>query len=208
MSSKTMATGTTDSVVCGDRSEPADGGWRPSSRPPTVEATRVIECGWPTTASPDGGDRRGDVARRPTIAAACDDHRRANVGCRHGRASQRDSPATPIGSAPSPSRPTARRSPPARTTARFACGTRRPASGCSQSPEFEHAVAAVSFHPNGQQLAVVGFCNTLEIINTSSGQIDAAARLPVGGRAGGRLLARRRCGWRSPVATARFACGT
>jgi WD40 repeat protein len=39
-----------------------------------------------------------------------------------------------------------------------------------QLPVCPQAVSAVQFHPNGQQVAVVGFCDTLQIINTSRGE--------------------------------------
>jgi WD40 repeat protein len=36
----------------------------------------------------------------------------------------------------------------------------------------DNAIAGVSFHPNNQQLAIVGFSNSLQIVNTSTGQIS------------------------------------
>jgi WD40 repeat protein len=38
-------------------------------------------------------------------------------------------------------------------------------------PACEGAVNAVAFHPNNQQVAVVGFAKRMQIVNTSSGQI-------------------------------------
>ena len=37
-------------------------------------------------------------------------------------------------------------------------------------PACKNKIAAVCMHPNNQQLAVVGFSNGLEIVNTSTGQ--------------------------------------
>ena len=44
-----------------------------------------------------------------------------------------------------------------------------------QKPEFQlpackNAIAAISMHPNNQQLAVVGFSGEMEIVNASTGQ--------------------------------------
>jgi WD40 repeat protein len=39
-----------------------------------------------------------------------------------------------------------------------------------QIPACKNSIAAVCLHPNNQQLAVVGFTNSLAIVNTSSGQ--------------------------------------
>jgi WD40 repeat protein len=47
-----------------------------------------------------------------------------------------------------------------------------------QLPVCPSAVSAVCFHPNSQQVAVVGFCKTLQIINTSSGQVTQELDCP------------------------------
>jgi len=49
-----------------------------------------------------------------------------------------------------------------------------------QLPVFENAIAAVSLHPNNQQIAVVGFCDSLRIINTSTGQVSQELVCPCG----------------------------
>ncbi len=47
-------------------------------------------------------------------------------------------------------------------------------------PACEGAIAAVSFHPNNQQVAVVGFSKGLQIVNTSTGQISQQLACPCG----------------------------
>jgi WD40 repeat protein len=42
----------------------------------------------------------------------------------------------------------------------------------------EGAISAVAFHPNGQQVAVVGFAGRMQIVNTSSGQITQQLECP------------------------------
>jgi WD40 repeat protein len=44
----------------------------------------------------------------------------------------------------------------------------------AQLPISENAVAAVAFHGNGQQIAIVGFGGSMQIVNTSSGQVMQA----------------------------------
>ena len=85
-------------------------------------------------------------------------------------------------------------------------GRQRQASDARSRPRWR-AVAGVSFHPNGQQLAVVGFSNKLQIINTSTGQKTQELDCPwsICGRSPFRRTA---SGWRWPAATDRFAFGT
>jgi WD40 repeat protein len=41
-----------------------------------------------------------------------------------------------------------------------------------QTPVCDNAISAVSIHPNNQQIAVVGFTDTLKIVNMSTGQVS------------------------------------
>jgi WD40 repeat protein len=45
-------------------------------------------------------------------------------------------------------------------------------------PACEGAVNAVAFHPNNQQVAVVGFTERMQIVNTSSGQVTQQLECP------------------------------
>ena len=141
-----------------------------SAAPPTLQPTRVIDCGADDNARPTVVTGVAMSADGSITVAACDDHfvRLWDVNTGHMRArlaSHQDW---------------------VRTVALSADG-RMLASGANdhtvclwnaasgerlfETPALQEAVAAVSFHPNNQQLAVVGFSNTLQILNTSSGQL-------------------------------------
>ena len=142
-------------------------------------------------ALPDGRDRRGHVARWPDDRRGQRRSPRANLG-RHDRAQLR----TRLAGHADWVRSVAL-SPDGQTLASGAndckvCLWNATSGECLfETPAMTNAVAAVSFHPNGQQLAVAGFCNSLSILNTSTGQMTQQLDCPSPGRAGGGLLARR-----------------
>ena len=60
-----------------------------------------------------------------------------------------------------------------------------------QVPACKNSVSAVCIHPNSQQLAVVGFSNNLQIVNTSTGQ-HRKGWMPLRRHPHGRVFAERR----------------
>ena len=157
---------------------------RRMASPPTIEAARVIQCGLTMSIS-----RQTSTARRLSLEWRSRPMARrlsrppTIIACGSGASQPADakdgSRVTPIG-----------------------CGrlSMSPdghmlASGCERShrmhvghgdgqpadrlPAMDHVVAIRrSFHPNNQQLAVTGFCDTVEIVNTSSGQVVQQMNCP------------------------------
>lgn len=50
--------------------------------------------------------------------------------------------------------------------------------GILELPGCDNTVASVCFHPNSQQLAIVGFSNTLKIVNCSTGTVNQTLACP------------------------------
>ena len=199
-----------DSVVCGDASRLAgDCGCHRGRGRRRCEAVRVIECGTDDEHRPDGRDRRGHVAAtarrspRPATITRVRIWDAATGELRTQLAGHRDWVRTV---ALSPDGQTLASGANDRTVCLVERVERRAAVRICR--RWTNAVAAVSFHPNSQQLAVVGFSDTLRDHQHVDRPDDAATRLPVGRRAGGRVLAATASGWRWPAATDRFGCGT
>lgn len=139
-----------------------------AAQPPKIKPLRVIECG-------TGPEERPTVVTGVTItpdgrmiAAATDDHTvrvwdatsgelhstlKGHADWVHAVVLSNDGTALGSGSAD-------------RSLCMWNMATQQPVF---QIPACKHAIAAVSMHPNNQQLAVVGFGKELEIVNASSG---------------------------------------
>jgi WD40 repeat protein len=119
---------------------------------PTIQAVRVLEC------APDGDERASVVtgvamsADGQTIAAASDDHA-VRIWDGQTLASGANDRSVCLWNVS--------------TGARL-----------FELPTLDSAVASVSFHPNGQQLAIAGFGDRLAIINTSTGQMTQQLDCP------------------------------
>jgi WD40 repeat protein len=154
-------------------------GDRAVAQPAVVRATRVIAC-------QPGEDQRPAVvtgiwlsADGRTIAAATDDHRVTMWDAHTGQITARlESHADWV------------RAVVVSHDGSTLCSGAGDRSLClwdaqRQEPLFplpacENAIAAAAFHPNNQQVAVVGFSNRLTIVNTSTGQVSQELVCPCG----------------------------
>ena len=148
------------------------------AQPPTqIQATRVIDCGVEDDHRPTVVTGVCMSADGQTIASATDDHAVRIWNSSTGQMQSRFAGHADW----------------VRTAALSPDGTKL-ASGANdrtvcvwnladgvklfELPTFDNAVTAVSFHPYLDQLAVVGFCHTLQLVNSTTGEVGQSFDCP------------------------------
>lgn len=140
-----------------------------AGEPTVIKASRVIQCGAGPHERPTVVTGVAITPDGRTIAAATDDHRvsiwdgtngelktelEGHTDWVHSVVLSHDGTVVASGAAD-------------RTLCLWNMAKQKPEF---QIPACKNAIAAVSMHPNNQQLAVVGFSGEMEIVNTSTGQ--------------------------------------
>ncbi len=144
-----------------------------AAEPAVVNAVRVIQCGAGPNERPTVVTGVAVTPDGRTIAAATDDHRVSIWDAASGELkTQLDGHSDWVHSVVlSHDGATLASGAGDRSLCVWSMGQQKPVF---RIPACKNAIAAVSMHPNNQQLAVVGFSGALEIINTSTGQASQA----------------------------------